>query len=67
MNSICWFCLRDLEVYDGVYLCHPCHNIFGDVNSPFYYPTLLMQETWKEAMSDPNATMWLQQRIKENQ
>lgn len=67
MNSVCWFCLRDLEVNDGIYLCHPCYNIFSDTNSPFRDLYVLQAGFWETTMSDPNATMWLEQRIKENQ
>ena len=63
MSDVCWFCLRDLETNDGVPLCHACYNILGDWRCPFYSPTLIMQDTWREIMSDPDAKMWLHKRL----
>lgn len=63
LNEICWFCLRDLEVNDGILLCHPCYNIFCSYDSPFYDYDKYQRAFWEKAVSDPDATMWLQKRL----
>ena len=69
MKNQCFMCGYGEEAIadDEVPLCHWCYTAFADVNSPFYVPAFVEKGYWDNVMSDPDAMMWVQQRMEEVQ